>query len=243
MMRGRWHSTRICAARRIHRPRRDPRGTITVDFLLTFPIFLLLFAVIVQMALLGHAKLIAQYAAFAAARSAAVAVPEDKPEYAIMAGRLALAPVSETRRSRGTAASRELGRAVGRFGKPWDYNVSQRYSHAAAAARFTLDPNEIDVPTDITVREAFQFRLDVPGAAAALSPRRTVVGGVPGRYITLNASCTLRSTGSRRLDNWRLLIGLMDAKEVVMTPWNAGSVTARIPFDLASMAAGIVRPL
>jgi len=54
----------------------DDRGTSEMEFALAFPIFLMTILITIQMALLVNAALIVDYAAFAAARSAAVWVPE-----------------------------------------------------------------------------------------------------------------------------------------------------------------------
>src|SRR5207248_2939927 len=60
--------------------RADERGTSELEFALAFPIFLVSVLITVQIALLLNAQLIVDYAAFCAARSAAVWVPQDLPD-------------------------------------------------------------------------------------------------------------------------------------------------------------------
>jgi hypothetical protein len=55
------------------------RGTTELEFALAFPFFLMTCLVTVQSALLMNATLIVDYAAFTAARSAAVWLPQDQP--------------------------------------------------------------------------------------------------------------------------------------------------------------------
>lgn len=62
--------------REVTRPRRffsqGERASVLFDFVLTFPLFLMIVLIIVQMALMINARLVVGYAAYAAARSAVV---------------------------------------------------------------------------------------------------------------------------------------------------------------------------
>jgi hypothetical protein len=71
-------SGRFLAARlpRAGRRRLGDRGTSELEFAMAFPVFLMTVLVTIQIALLINATLVVDYAAFAAARSAAVWVPE-----------------------------------------------------------------------------------------------------------------------------------------------------------------------
>ena len=69
------------------------QGQATVEFALTLPLWLLLVLGTIQFSLLGTARLTVQYAAYAAARSALVDLPEE-PVDPQRAARVALAPVT-----------------------------------------------------------------------------------------------------------------------------------------------------
>jgi len=60
--------------------RADEQGTSELEFALAFPIFLVSVLITIQIALLLNAQLVVDYAAFCAARSAAVWVPQDLPD-------------------------------------------------------------------------------------------------------------------------------------------------------------------
>jgi hypothetical protein len=65
--------------RRLRLPRFGEAGTVELEFAMAFPFFLMSVLTVVQMALLINATLIVDYAAFCAARSAAVWVPYSLP--------------------------------------------------------------------------------------------------------------------------------------------------------------------
>ena len=56
--------------------RDDESGTAVLEFVLVFPYFVMILLVVMQLALMINAKLVVGYAAFAAARSATVWIPE-----------------------------------------------------------------------------------------------------------------------------------------------------------------------
>jgi hypothetical protein len=66
-----------CEAITSHDERRWRRGAVTLEFLIALPFIATFIAVLVQGMIMLHARTIVDYAAFAAARSAAVWVPTD----------------------------------------------------------------------------------------------------------------------------------------------------------------------
>ena len=73
----------------------EDSGTGMLDFVLTLPIFMLLVLLIVQMVLIINARIMVSYAAYTAARSAAVTVPEglsDKVRRAAVTSCMPIAP-------------------------------------------------------------------------------------------------------------------------------------------------------
>src|SRR5207237_1241107 len=73
--------------------RRDD-GSAAVSFIMAFPIFLWIIAILVQMVLLVNAKIMVSYAADCAARSAVTSLPDEHPENIKQAACAALAPLS-----------------------------------------------------------------------------------------------------------------------------------------------------
>lgn len=65
--------------RRLRLRRLTDTGTSELEFALAFPVFLAMVLITIQMALLVNATLVVDYAAFCAARSAAVWLPQDLP--------------------------------------------------------------------------------------------------------------------------------------------------------------------
>lgn len=72
-----WMAHLVPAMNRLRRF--DELGTSELEFALAFPFFLMMVLTTIQMALLINATLIVDYAAFCAARSAIVWVPQDTP--------------------------------------------------------------------------------------------------------------------------------------------------------------------
>ena len=66
---------RAVAGGLLRRLARDDSATASVSFILTLPIFLIIFAMILQLALVVNAALAVNYAAFTGARSAIVSLP------------------------------------------------------------------------------------------------------------------------------------------------------------------------
>lgn len=68
----------------VHRANRKPavrRGTATIEFVMVFPILLVLILLVLQFMLVMVGRIYVQYAAFAATRTAIVQIPEDFTNY------------------------------------------------------------------------------------------------------------------------------------------------------------------
>ncbi len=65
------------AHKRRHMARDGESGTLSVEFLLTFPWVYIMFGLVIQFLLIGRAKIVADFAAWRAARSAVVQIEED----------------------------------------------------------------------------------------------------------------------------------------------------------------------
>ncbi len=177
---------------------REDAGSASVSFILTLPIFLTVLAVIVQSALLVNASLVVNYAAFASARTAITNTDTKQPR---RAAALVLSGISPKGLSSGSTESdaRYIQRTLQRSGVSLPSTFTQRYGYALAAT--TVSPSD-RVPTvlggrSITVKVKYQFQLTVPGAAVILSPARSSVAGVQGRFVTIPAQCILQASPGR----------------------------------------------
>lgn len=65
------------ARRRRHMARDGESGTLSIEFLLTFPWVYIMFGLVIQFLLIGRAKIVSDFAAWRAARSAIVQIEED----------------------------------------------------------------------------------------------------------------------------------------------------------------------
>lgn len=177
---------------------RAEQGGVVIEWLLAFPMFMVVFFLIIQVALVGVASLVVQYAAFSAGRAAVVGLPEHTRENAETAGVFVLAALSPAvgTPERGAAA---LGRTFDRQGEPWSFpRMNRRAGFAREAASIRINPDEILAgPETLTVEIEYPLRLAIPIASAILAPSRRVVAGVPGHFVVLRARVQMRSTGSR----------------------------------------------
>lgn len=183
---------------------RDERGQALVEFAVVFPILLLFVLGIIQLALAYNARLILQYAAFAAARSYIVYQDRGKAEFA---ARLVCVPIS----ARPTAiASGLLGVDIP------DYDaleilgdvagVAERYIYSAYATRVKMyDAGGSPLPEDrileprkddVTVEVSHDFYLAIPIINRLVG--KPMIGGVLGSlfdfglyYLPITARTTL----------------------------------------------------
>jgi hypothetical protein len=153
--------------------RREDGGTVMLDFGLTFPLFVGIVLVVVQLALLVNARLVVSYAAFAAARSAVVWLPEGTEagqQHAERAAALACLPISHPVPGVGVLAVPPLI-PVFIHGEDWWRRVQrggEKHVYAQLATEVELrDPQggkDFGPRTPVTATVRHQFFLDVPYA-------------------------------------------------------------------------------
>ncbi len=103
---------------------RDQRGVVLLEFLVAFVPIWILFLCVVQLAFIAHADLMVKHSADAAARSAAVVLPDDPNEYG---------GEPELSVSRNRASSSSLDHALLRVGPAlWDGATSQAIATAVS---------------------------------------------------------------------------------------------------------------
>jgi len=197
--RSRWPG--VCpAGRLLWRALADDRGAVAVSFILTFPIFLLIAAIIVQYALLLNARLVVEHAAQTAARAAATALPDERPELVLRAARTALAPLSPRAGVAPEAEALRTAEALADCGVNVAESFADRYTYAMAATRAAWSgggwPNRAGREVEVTVR--YRFLLTVPGASRLISAGRTSVAGVEGRFTTLVATARAQASHGRK---------------------------------------------
>ena len=206
---------------------RGDEATASVEFILTLPIFLIIVAMIVQLALIANAALVLNYAAFAAARAAVTSLPEGREADVGHAAAMALASISPP--ATGVEAPQRGQDAVAALQRLWpqagwtthrdriDSRLLDRYAYAHHATRWRTDPPpgrfgwvpgaRVTPPLPLRAELDYDFRLTVPGAATVLSPAMETVGGVQGRFLTMRGAALLHSSPGR---DYTLETGVVD---------------------------------
>lgn len=191
------------------------RGTVAVTFILSFPVLLLIVAVLVQYALLVNGRIVFQQALTAAARSAMTSLPAD-PDADDVNGRgnveratlLALAPLSPPADTvSGEAAA--VAQALGGVGVAVPADFARRYTFAqnGTVVRVeTLDRNDNTGPAPATFSRVaggraritvfYPFRLNVP-MANVLVGDKTSIAGAAGRYFTFTGHVDVQLSHGR----------------------------------------------
>jgi len=176
----------------------EDRATASVSFVLTLPIFLFIVAVIIQSALIANAQLMVNYAAFAAARSAATSLADGYVDHPRRAAALVLAPLSP--QGRATPTGEQARQAMLAAGAAVPRGYAGRFSHALDAVSI-IRPALSDrsrSPSELLKMEiSYRFILKVPAANLVLKPGRITIGGVSGRYLLLHASSAFQSSPGR----------------------------------------------
>jgi hypothetical protein len=190
--------------------RRGERASALFDFVLTFPLFLMIVLIIVQMALMINARLVVGWAAFAAARSAVVSseggidAARREAEAAAAIGTLPIAPSSplhelpdlrvlplliagnENPELPGSQMGRRWLRTAGKLGGARAL-TDVEISGADRYGRFS--PRS---PVTVTVLHRYQLRVPwAGGALAALVGRR----GLYGPEVVIDETVTLVNQG------------------------------------------------
>jgi len=167
-------------------------ASAAVSFILAFPIFLTIVAIVVQMALMVNAKIMVTHAADAAARAAATSLPDGHPENVQKAAWQALAPISP--KSTGAAASEgsDVYNALKAVGAKPSETFAARYTYAMGATDVTWTPQQKDFEgspgQEVEVTVTYKFMLTVPGAMRMVPDADpATVAGVKGRFWSVTA--------------------------------------------------------
>lgn len=197
---------------------RDQRGALTASFALALVPLILILALLVQAALIAHAVVVTQYAVFMAARSAVVAMPDEREWEVSKAAAMCLVPISPV--SDSASAYPRTGAAMGsiarRNGLPWSYRGADgRLAYALNHSTVRVDSPWHTLAGDVTVSLSYDFALTIPLASSILADSRTRIAGRSRPTLRLPSSCTLYTTGDRyhglvAYSFWRLYEGGFD---------------------------------
>ncbi|QOV88399.1 TadE/TadG family type IV pilus assembly protein [Humisphaera borealis] len=192
---------------RIIRTARGDDGAAAVSFIMTFPLFLLIVAIIVQLALIVTAKIMISHAADTAARAAMTSLPEDKPDNVARAARLALTPICPEAKNGASSQASAVADALRQLGTEVPESFANRYTYAMEATQVNWTPSEHNYigseGSPVEVELTYQFRLTVPFAMRLVSGRETSVAGVSGRFWEVSARRQVQASHGRRarIDN------------------------------------------
>jgi Flp pilus assembly protein TadG len=200
--------------------RRD-KGTVSITFMLSLPIFLFIIGAITQYTLMVNARLTLDRALAAAARSAMTALPSDPTieqmdgeEYVRKSACMVLAPISpEAANVTPTAAA--VYSALQKLNTGVVNTYDKRYSFAQDPAATLIKWERVDsndqtipepqwTPADFSARRgmrvkltiAYKFRLTIP--AVRLAGTRETIAGVDGYYATLSNSIIVQLSPGRK---------------------------------------------
>ncbi len=169
---------------------RDETGaTHVMEFVLTFPFLLTIIALVCQIALLVHAQILVQYAAFNAARSAIVWIPADldrerrnristgsrstKREHIRDAAAISCLPITPKARSIGSAGLSKIAFLEERL----------RLKNARELTSVTLEKSKFKEDDPITVTVEHEYVLRVP-----------IAGRILGKYKGITSTLLLGSS-------------------------------------------------
>ena len=190
-------------------------GTVAVSFILVLPIFLLVFGVILQYALLVNAKIMVDQAALASARTATTFLPTD-PQIDFLdlnstqainasdminrAARIQLVPLSPAAKDNSNAAEEQAVEAgFTNAGVKLPSSFATRYAYASQATKVTW-PDQ-DYPRlkgqEIQVQVTYQFYLTVPGARDLIG-RADSIAGVNGRFFPMTSTIRVQTAHGRQ---------------------------------------------
>ena len=187
----------------------DDRGAVAVSFALSLPVLLAVISLLGQFALLTNAELTVRHATRIAGRSAMVCLPEEKESHVQRAACLVLSSLSPPARNGTPAEAQQVNKALKKVcGRSFLRDNASRYAYAMQATRFSYEVtdslsnarsiNKYSPPTEIEVTVSYDFHLSFPFAAILFSPRRRMVGGRTGRFLTLSASETVYTSVGRK---------------------------------------------
>lgn len=182
-------------ARRIH----QEDGAAAVPFVLAITFFIPIVAIAVQWALLLSAYVTVGGAAEAAARSAIVALPEQKTDSIRKAALMVLAPLSPVGSGAVDPEGEAIFEAYAATGMSPVTTFAQRYTYAMQGTQVTWDGRDFShlAGTTAWVQVNYSFQLTVPIAATFLAPRTSSVGGINGRFFNITRRVQLFTSPSR----------------------------------------------
>lgn len=191
----RWRRWPVVLLRRLH----DDCGTISISFVLAFPIFLVIVAVFVQYALLVNARTVVQHAAEAAVRAAITSLPDQRPQNVIKAARMALVPLCPAAAGSPDAEADSIADSLRACGANIPASYAQRYTYAvdAASVAWSGGDYEHNEGREVAVTLRYRFRLTVPAAMTFIG-RDAEVAGLSGRYFDLVATARAQSSHGRK---------------------------------------------
>jgi hypothetical protein len=156
-------------------PRLDETGGLSEEMVLVFPFFLIFLSITVQLILMLNARLMVNYAAFVAGRSASVWIPATTSTE--RSNSIQIQPPSSTQPpSDASAASDASGLTQSPEGDPTE--KYERVQNAAALACAPISPNYFALMSELAPPLA-------PAFNAAAGVMSSVLSGVPGTAQTL----------------------------------------------------------
>jgi Flp pilus assembly protein TadG len=176
-------------------------GAAAVSFILCFPIFLTIVAIIVQMALMVNAKLMVANAADSAARAAATSLPDGHPENVGHAAWLTLAPLSPQAATGIASEAAADADALKQMGVEVPPTFASRATYAKEATTVTWSPERDfahESATEIEVKVTYRFRLTVPVAMRIVSANQETVAGVTGRFWDVSGTSKVHTAHGRK---------------------------------------------
>ena len=114
-------------------------GAAAVSFILAFPIYLTIVAIVVQTALMVNAKVMVTQAAEAAARAAVTSLPDGHPENVARAALMTIAPLCPPATSSSSDGT-SIYNALQKVGANVAESFPARYTYAADATKVSWSP-------------------------------------------------------------------------------------------------------
>jgi Flp pilus assembly protein TadG len=202
---------RVCHARPLSRllaAIHEDRGGAAISFIATFPIFLIIVAVIVQYALILNAKIMIDHAARSAARAAVTCLPDGQPQRISSAACMALVPISPVARTSASSEADTTYQAMKRLGTPVADSFAARYTYAQQATSISYQQaDDLHLAgREIEVRLVYRFYLTVPAAKTFITSGDETVAGVSGRFLDIVSTCKVQTAHGREAqangDGW-----------------------------------------
>jgi Flp pilus assembly protein TadG len=184
----------------------DDRGGAAISFIASFPIFLIIVAVIVQYALIVNAKITIDHATRAAARAAMTCLPDERPERIQTAACMALVPISPIAKTSVSSeadavfqAMKDVVRKTNDKKERVPDSFPGRYTYAQQATTITYPQENYlrSAGQEIELRLVYRFYLTVPAAKSFISSGDQTVAGVNGRFLDIVSTCKVQVAHGR----------------------------------------------